>query len=143
MEIRLLFGPDLNKGFVESLGALSPVDLNEENLRKIHLKRCQPHILTYIAVENEKIIGTATLIIEQKFIHGGGKVGHIEDVAVQKDCQLKGVGKNLIEFLVEQAKSKGCYKVILDCNDENVGFYEKCGFYKNGNCMRKNINGHN
>jgi hypothetical protein len=25
------------------------------------------------------------------------------------------------------ARGKGCYKVILDCADHNVAFYEKCG----------------
>ena len=24
----------------------------------------------------------------------------------------------------------GCYKVILDCNEDNVTFYEKCGLIK-------------
>jgi len=25
-------------------------------------------------------------------------------------------------------KAAGCYKVILDCAEKNIGFYEKCGF---------------
>jgi glucosamine-phosphate N-acetyltransferase len=25
-------------------------------------------------------------------------------------------------------KTVGCYKVILDCSEKNVPFYEKCGF---------------
>ena len=25
-----------------------------------------------------------------------------------------------------------CYKVILDCDDSNVGFYEKCGYSRKG-----------
>jgi len=33
----------------------------------------------------------------------------------------------VLEALVEHAKAKGCYKVILDCSAENVAFYEKCG----------------
>lgn len=30
--------------------------------------------------------------------------------------------------LKELAGQLGCYKVILACNDDNVPFYEKCGF---------------
>jgi len=26
--------------------------------------------------------------------------------------------------------SLGCYKIILDCSEKNVPFYEKCGFKK-------------
>ena len=33
----------------------------------------------------------------------------------------------VIEALMEFAKEAGCYKVILDCAESNVAFYEKCG----------------
>ena len=33
---------------------------------------------------------------------------------------------------MEMAKQNGCYKVILDCSESNVGFYEKCGFDNKG-----------
>jgi glucosamine-phosphate N-acetyltransferase len=35
--------------------------------------------------------------------------------------------KSLVEALVEASKAAGCYKVILDCAEHNVAFYEKCG----------------
>lgn len=33
----------------------------------------------------------------------------------------------LIAALIDVAKQKGCYKVILDCAEKNAAFYEKCG----------------
>lgn len=36
--------------------------------------------------------------------------------------------RRVIAALVSYAQSQGCYKVILDCSDSNVPFYEKCGF---------------
>lgn len=36
----------------------------------------------------------------------------------------------VIEALVKLAEEAGCYKIILDCSEENVPFYEKCGLYK-------------
>ena len=33
----------------------------------------------------------------------------------------------VIDALVAHAKQAGCYKVILDCGEANVAFYEKCG----------------
>lgn len=83
-----------------------------------------------IADENDKVVATGMLVVEQKLIHGCGKVGHIEDIAVAKSQQGKKLGNYLIELLSEISKQNGCYKVILDCLDHNVGFYEKCG-YKN------------
>jgi glucosamine-phosphate N-acetyltransferase len=33
----------------------------------------------------------------------------------------------LVEELVAVAAQQGCYKVILDCSEDNQAFYEKCG----------------
>jgi glucosamine-phosphate N-acetyltransferase len=33
----------------------------------------------------------------------------------------------LIRDLCDAATKAGCYKVILDCAESNVPFYEKCG----------------
>lgn len=79
-----------------------------------------------------KLVGLATLLVEQKLIHGASKVGHIEDVAVDGSQRGKGLGKVLISHLIELAVARGCYKVILDCSEDNVGFYERCGLSRAG-----------
>ena len=61
-------------------------------LRKI--KQNPDHII-HVAVDNNKIVGSTTLFIEQKFIHDGGLVGHIEDVVVRKDYEGRGIGMKL------------------------------------------------
>ena len=38
----------------------------------------------------------------------------------------------LIDYVVNKSKNDGCYKVILDCKEEKVGFYEKCGLIRKG-----------
>lgn len=81
-----------------------------------------------IADENDNVVATGMLLVEQKLIHGCGKVGHIEDIAVAKSQQGKKLGNFLIEQLSMMSKENGCYKVILDCSQHNVGFYEKCGY---------------
>lgn len=37
------------------------------------------------------------------------------------------VASRIIQELLEISKREGCYKVILDCNSDNVAFYDKCG----------------
>jgi glucosamine-phosphate N-acetyltransferase len=73
-------------------------------------------------------VGTATLLVEQKFIHHGGKVGHIEDVAVHRDRQLRGIGTRLVKHATEEARKLGCYKVILDCFERLAPFYARLGY---------------
>ncbi|KAI0461569.1 hypothetical protein LJB42_000868 [Komagataella kurtzmanii] len=73
------------------------------------------------------IIATGMLFVEHKLIHGGGKVGHIEDISVNPSEQGKKLGLIMIRNLIQIAQTEGCYKVILDCDEKNVRFYEKCG----------------
>lgn len=85
-----------------------------------------------ITDDSERIVACGMLFIEPKLIHSLGLVGHIEDIAVRKDQQGLKLGKHLIETLTAEAKTRGCYKVILDCDESNVPFYEKCGYSKAG-----------
>jgi len=79
-----------------------------------------------------RIVGTGALIVERKFIHNLGLVGHIEDIAVSKDQQGKKLGLRIIQALDFVAEKVGCYKSILDCSETNEGFYVKCGFKRAG-----------
>jgi glucosamine-phosphate N-acetyltransferase len=97
------------------------------------------HHQTFVYEDKGRVIGTASALIEHKFLHYGSSVGHIEDVVVDKHSRLSGVGKGLIEECVEFCKKGKCYKVILDCSKENIPFYESCGFQYSENCMRKDL----
>ena len=136
--IREIEEDDLEKGFLETLDFLrntGDLDKNKANeiLKKI---KQNPNHIIYVAIDNKKIVGSTTLLIEQKFIHDGGLVGHIEDVVVRKDYEGKGIGIKLVTSLLERAKGKNCYKTILDCKDDVKQFYERIGFKRESNGMR-------
>jgi glucosamine-phosphate N-acetyltransferase len=95
-----------------------------------------PDHTIYVAIHNGKVVGATTLLIEQKFIHDGGKVGHIEDVVVRKEYQGRGIGKKIVNSLLKYAEKKGCYKTILDCSDELIPFYESMGFKQHSKSLR-------
>ncbi|KAM7260465.1 hypothetical protein ACFE04_016206 [Oxalis oulophora] len=63
-----------------------------------------------------------------KYLTSCRKVGHIDDVVVDPSARGKQLGKKIVDFLTKHARSKGCYKVILDCSVDNKSFYEKCGY---------------
>ena|SRR5579864_3119557 len=138
VKIRRLQEKDLFNGFLESLDSLRKAsDLNPKKAKTIFRKiRSMPDHAIYVAVHDSKIIGAATIFVEQKFIHRGGKVGHIEDVVVNKKHQGEGIGLKLIMALIQHAEKKGCYKTVLDCTDEVMPFYKKLGFKHFSNSMR-------
>ena len=129
---------DLHNGFLESLDSLKLAsNLSREKAESILKKimRNQNHVL-FVAILNDKIIGSTTLLIEQKFIHDGGLVGHIEDVVVSKKHEGIGIGLKIMQVALEYAKNQGCYKTILDCDDKVMPFYERLGFKRHSNGMR-------
>jgi len=54
----------------------------------------------------------------------------IEDLVVVPREQGKGIGKKLIEKLIQKAASLNCYKTILNSTEKNSGFYRKLEFKK-------------
>jgi glucosamine-phosphate N-acetyltransferase len=132
---------DLKKGFFDTLSSLSHVgniahqnDRAEKILSEI---KSYPFYTIFVAVkEDNQLIGSITILIEQKFIHNGGKVGHIEDVVTRKEYEGMGIGKALVLKALDFAKENRCYKVILDCSKSNVEFYKKIGFKEHEVSMR-------
>ncbi|MEX2192142.1 MAG: GNAT family N-acetyltransferase [Nitrosarchaeum sp.] len=136
--VRKLQKDDLWKGFLQTLDSLRQAsNIDKKTAEKIFDKiNSNPDHIVAVAVIEGKIVGATTLLIETKFIHNGGKVGHIEDVVVDKKYQRKGIGEKIIIYLLRYAKDQGCYKTILDCTDEVKPFYEKLGFKHNANALR-------
>jgi len=142
IEIREIEEDDIEKGFLETLDFLRNASSLDKNKAKEILNEIKqnPNHIIHVAIDNEKIVGSTTLFIEQKFIHDGGYVGHIEDVVVRKDYERKGIGIKLVTSMLERAKEKNCYKTILDCKDDVKQFYERIGFKHESNGMRYDHN---
>jgi len=87
----------------------------------------------WVYEEDDRLIGTGTIIFEHKFIFNISMIAHIEDVCVASDFRRRGIGKIIVNKLIERAREKNCYKIILNCSDENVTFYESCNFHVRGN----------
>ena len=136
--IRKIIELDLENGFLESLDSLRQTSNLEQNSARNILKQIlgnENHVI-HVAELDGKIVGSTTLLVEQKFIHEGGIVGHIEDVVVKKEFEGQGIGMKLVLSLLDIAKERECYKTILNCEDELIPFYEKIGFKQKSNEMR-------
>lgn len=144
IQVKELEDDHLINSFFDTLSNLTEIGIdvyNKEFSRKIFEKiKKADNIKIFVAIKDSDIVGSITAIIEQKFVHNGGKICHIEDVVTRKGFEKLGIGSVLVEKVLELAIQEKCYKVILNCSEYNSKFYEKLGFYKHDVGMRYNIN---
>lgn len=141
IKIRKIKKQDFKKGYLLTLSNLASCDLTIKKAERIFKKHIKDNLVynIFVAEQDTEIVGTITLLIEQKFIHGGRRVAHIEDVAVRKGFEGQGIGSALVKTAIKKAKKEGCYKVILDCEKKNIPFYKKFGFKVHETEMRLDL----
>jgi glucosamine-phosphate N-acetyltransferase len=135
LHIRPLCPGDHDKGYLDLLRQLTTVgDVSREDFfNRFHkMKACADsyYIIVIENVETGQIVGSATLVKEQKFIHHASSRGRIEDVIVSDLYRGQQLGKILIDILLCLSQHLKCYKVSLECTDDNLKFYTKFGLEK-------------
>jgi glucosamine-phosphate N-acetyltransferase len=139
--LRPLRADDYDKGYLQVLGHLTKVGniSRQEFLKKLDYFAQHKEEYHHWVIEDtftNRVAAAGTVFVEQKFIHGLGCVGHLEDVVVLPEYRGLLFGVILIKGLSSIARNKGAYKVLLDCIDKNVGYYNaKCGFEVQDNHM--------
>lgn len=117
------------KEYILLINQFRPIglDISKKKFEEVYDNIFKNSII-YVMIINDKIISSAKLIIEQKFIHKLSKYGHIEDVIVADEYRRKGYGKIIINYIVNICKSEKFYKITLTCKKELISFYEKNNF---------------
>jgi len=129
---RKLEESDYYKNYLKLLSQLTQVGhISFEDFSNI-LGKIQSQIWVFEDTSSKKIVASASIFLEQKIIHNGGIVAHLEDVVVDESYRGNQLGQKLITNLVEKAQEGGAYKIIADCKPELISFYSKNGFEKKG-----------
>lgn len=131
--IREIKEDDVNSSYINLLSQLSEIDdrcITQEKTKKYLDTLDSKHKIFVIENLNTRdIVGTGTVLLEEKLIHNYGKVGHIEDVVIDHSYRKNGLGKILLEYLTDYCIiNNNCYKCVLDCKYENINFYKNCGY---------------
>lgn len=96
---------------------------------------------TVFAMEGNKIAGCASIsyiTIMPTFSHPTGKRAHLMNVYTRKEFRRKGVGKMMINFLIDEAKSRGVTEINLDATEMGRPLYKALGFNSNEEGMNLN-----
>lgn len=123
MEIRQLQSSDIKQVIDLWTSSFSRTFDNPVNNNYLN----NPNSITFVMSDNKAILGVASLHIIEKLTR---KLGLIEDVAVSKNNRGLGIGKKLVEKLIQTGKEKKCDKIVLSSSEKNSEFYEKMGFQK-------------
>ena len=93
---------------------------------------------TVLAIDGGKAIGCASISyinIMPTFDHPTGKRAHLMNVYTNKEYRRQGIGKKMVELLIDEAKSKGCTEISLDATEQGRFLYEQLGFTANDSGM--------
>lgn len=93
---------------------------------------------TVLAIDGEKAIGCASISyinIMPTFDHPTGKRAHLMNVYTNKDYQRQGIGKKMVNMLIEEAREKGCTEISLDATEQGRFLYNQLGFTANESGM--------
>ncbi|KAG9321737.1 hypothetical protein KVV02_005083 [Mortierella alpina] len=136
---------DYSKGYYDCLAGLTVVgEISEEAFQETFekMKRCDGvyHVVVIEDLVQARIVATGTLVVEQKFLRGCAKAGHIEDIVVHDSQRGKKFGIRLIDQLKHIGTEVGCYKLLLTCSEGNEPFYEKSGFQRKDLHMAQYLN---
>ena len=93
---------------------------------------------TVFAMDGDKIAGCATLSyinIMPTYSHPTGKRAHLMNVYTRKEFRRQGVGSLMVNFLIDEAKSRGVTEISLDATDMGAPLYKSLGFNENDSGM--------
>jgi GNAT superfamily N-acetyltransferase len=91
------------------------------------------NIKYFVALDESKVVASAFIAIIPNLIGNGRPFGIIENVIVDKDYRCLGLGKSIMNKLIEYGKSQNCQYISLQSSNYRIDshkFYESMGFDK-------------
>jgi glucosamine-phosphate N-acetyltransferase len=107
--------------------------LNDAIMRQVFENGiCSEHQY-YLCVEaDERIVGFCSLTVKNN-LWQQGNLGHIDELVVDEPFRRRGIGKELLNRIIQIAEEKGCMRIELDSAFNRTkahDFYEKNEFKK-------------
>jgi predicted GNAT family N-acyltransferase len=97
--------------FIEEQHVPEEIELDADDSRAIHA----------LALEDGRPVGCGRMLYREEYV----KIGRM---AVVRERRGTGVGRRVLEFLIESARRHGAKRAVLDAQLHAEGFYRKQGF---------------
>ena len=95
--------------------------------------------VSWLALDGDKIIGTSGMSFVEKppyFSCPSGRIGLLSSMYTDPAYRRRGIAKELLARVVNEARDYGCGSVQITASDMGVLLYTDFGFVKNGNFMQ-------
>ena len=93
---------------------------------------------TVLALEEGRLAGCATLCyidLMPTFSHPSGRRGHLMNVYTAPAFRRRGVGKQMVSLLIDEARGRGITEISLDATEAGRPLYRALGFRDSGERM--------
>ena len=95
--------------------------------------------ISWLALEGGRIVGTSGMSFVEKPPYYGcpsGRIGLLSSMYTLPAYRRRGIAKELLGRVVEEARRYGCGAVQITASDAGVMLYADFGFTKNNNFMQ-------
>ena len=120
-------------------GATEDLDLVPALMDYYHRHMADGTFVSWLAVDDDQIVGTSGMSFVEKPPYFGcptGRVGLLSSMYTDPAYRRRGIAKELLRHVVEEAREYGCGSVQITASDMGVLLYTDFGFVKNGNFMQ-------
>jgi len=123
-------------------GATEEIDLVPALLDYYGRHMADGTYVSWLALDGDQIVGTSGMSFVEKPPYFGcpsGKIGLLSSMFTDPAYRRKGIARELLSRVVEEARAYGCGAVQITASDMGVLLYTDFGFKKNGNFMQYNL----
>lgn len=120
-------------------GATEDLDLVPALMDYYHRHMADGTFVSWLAVDGDQIVGTSGMSFVEKPPYFGcptGRVGLLSSMYTDPAHRRRGIARELLRRVVEEAREYGCGSVQITASDMGVLLYTDFGFVKNGNFMQ-------
>ena len=123
-------------------GATEEIDLVPALLDYYGRHMADGTYVSWLALDGDQIVGTSGMSFVEKPPYFGcpsGKIGLWSSMFTDPAYRRKGIARELLSRVVEEARAYGCGAIQITASDMGVLLYTDFGFKKNGNFMQYNL----
>ena len=98
--------------------------------------------VSWLAVNGDRIVGTSGMSFVEKPPYFGcpnGKIGLLSSMYTDPSYRRRGIARELLRRVTEEARAFGCGAVQITASDMGVLLYTDFGFRKNPNFMQLSL----